>query len=101
MAECLAIQCWGHGLVRPPLHASQQKHVVQQGVTCSAQSRSSLLWLAEMQMRARADRRGVAGKPTTTMAMPRSSSNREVDEILPGLNSITGCMDTMQLSQNA
>ncbi len=51
-----------------------------------------------MQMRARADRRGVAGKPTTTMAMPRSNSSREVEEILPGLNSMTGCMNTEQLT---
>lgn len=64
-------------------------------LTVSAQSRSSRLWLADIQMRARADRRGVAGKPTTTMAMPRSNSSRDVEEILPGLNSITGCTSTI------
>ena len=40
----------------------------------------------------------MAGKPTTTMAMPRSNSSREVEEILPGLKSMTGCMNTEQLS---
>lgn len=59
--------------------------------TLSAHSRSSWLWLAEMQMRALADRRGVAGKPTTTIAIPLSSNSRDVDTILPGLKSMTGC----------
>ena len=45
-----------------------------------------------MQMRARAVSRGVAGKPTTTNATPRSQHSREVAAIFPGLNSISGCI---------
>ena len=45
-----------------------------------------------MQMRARALMSGVAGKPTTTSATPRSQHSREAAAILPGWNSITGCV---------
>ena len=44
-----------------------------------------------MQMRARAVSSGVAGKPTTTSATPRSQHSRDVAAIFPGLNSISGC----------
>jgi hypothetical protein len=52
-----------------------------------------LEWLAEMQTRVRAVRRGVAGKPTTTMAIPRCSMKRETAGSLAGLNNITGCRE--------
>ena len=42
-------------------------------------------------MRARAVISGVAGKPTTTSATPRSQHSRDAAAILPGWNSITGC----------
>ncbi|KAA6421857.1 MAG: hypothetical protein FRX49_08176 [Trebouxia sp. A1-2] len=48
-------------------------------VTCRAQSRSSLVWLADMQTRARADSRAVAGKPTMVMAMFCSNRIRDVE----------------------
>ena len=44
-----------------------------------------------MQTRAREVRSGVAGKPTTTAAMPRSRVSREKDAILPGWYSMMGC----------
>ena len=66
------------------IQADADADMIKSIPTCAAQSRSSIVWLAEMQTRARADRRGVAGKPTTTSAMPRSSSSRDVEQILPG-----------------
>ena len=59
--------------------------------TCSARSRSARVCAAEMQTRARALISGVAGKPTTTSATPRSQHSRDAAAILPGWNSITGC----------
>ena len=59
--------------------------------TCSARSRSARVCAAEMQTRARALISGVAGKPTTTSATPRSQQSRDAAAILPGWNSITGC----------
>jgi hypothetical protein len=44
-----------------------------------------------MQMRARAVMSGVAGKPTTTSATPRSRHSREAAAILPGWKNISGC----------
>ena len=67
-------------------------------MTCRAQSRSSLVWLADMQTRARADSRAVAGKPTMVMAMFCSNRIRDVDVILPGLNSMMGCKHTRSWS---
>ena len=58
---------------------------------CSACSRSARVCAAEMQTRARALISGVAGKPTTTSATPRSQHSRDAAAILPGWNSITGC----------
>lgn len=62
------------------------------GQTSRAQSRSSLVWAAEIQTLQRARRRGVAGKPTTTVAILRSRHFLEKAAILPGEKIITGCI---------
>ena len=59
--------------------------------TLAAHSSWGRVWAAEMQMRALAVSRGVAGKPTTTTAMPRSKHRREKAAILEGSNSMMGC----------
>lgn len=46
---------------------------------------------ALMQMRARVLISGVAGKPTTVTAIPRSNARREKLGILPGKNNMMGC----------
>ena len=68
--------------------------------TFIAHSRSSRVCEAEMQTRARADISGVAGKPTTTSATPRSQHSRDAAAILPGWNSITGCAHAAHTSED-
>lgn len=59
--------------------------------TLRALSRSFRVCAAEMQMRARAVCRGVAGNPTTTRATPLSQHSRDSAAIFPGLKIISGC----------
>ena len=68
------------------------------GDTSSALSRSLRVCAAEMQMRARAVCRGVAGKPTTTRATPLSQHSRDSAAIFPGLKIMSGCKAEQALS---